>query len=132
MAAVGLAMSINVRIHLAQQAELATTAAATARLEDQLRHAEEELEAAHGKRLVLDGSRKLMSVPLKLTTSLLVLANSHPLAMQRWWSSSGWTMHMACGQQNKSWNAFRSRHEWQLLNPTFPSSEDMTPSGTDA
>lgn len=35
-----------------QQAELATTAAAAARLEDQLRHAEEELEAAHGERCV--------------------------------------------------------------------------------
>jgi hypothetical protein len=45
-------MSINIHIHLVQQAELATTAAATARLEDQLRHAEEELEAAHGERLV--------------------------------------------------------------------------------
>ncbi len=33
----------------ATQAELATTAAATARLEDQLRHAEEELEAALGE-----------------------------------------------------------------------------------
>jgi hypothetical protein len=51
-------MSINVHMHLAQQAELATTAAATARLEDQLRHAEEELEAAHGEWLVLDGMKQ--------------------------------------------------------------------------
>ena len=34
--------------YMVQQAELATTAATTARLEDQLRHAEVELEAAHG------------------------------------------------------------------------------------
>lgn len=76
--------------HLVQQAELATTAAATARLEDQLRHVEEELEAAHGEWLIdrwYECGRCLFRQS-RLSLCCFWLTAIH-LPLQRWWSSSG-------------------------------------------